>query len=95
MIKYIVTWIVSTIISAPCPSIPVEDEFGIISDSYITCAVYHTATIDEVYSKEFYSKDSVFVFYEKGKLKALNLKNSMFASSVISQIKIDSIIINN
>jgi len=90
MYKYIVTWIVVSIQSAPCPDANRVSEFGTQNRSMISCAVYHTQTFKEKKERVFYSKDSVNVF-----LKNIdNYKPTGFNFSMedkIESIKLDSL----
>jgi len=65
MYKYIITWIVASIQSAPCPDANRVSEFGISNNNVMSCAVYHTQTVKTEHKREFYSKDSSRVFFKK------------------------------
>lgn len=90
MYKYIITWIVVSTQSAPCPDANRVSEFGIQNRSIISCAVYHTQTVKENKSREFYSKDSTNVFIKN----INNYKPTGFNFSMedkIESIKLDSL----
>ena len=90
MYKYIITWIVVSVQSAPCPNANRESEFETKNRSMISCAVYHTQTVKEKKSREFYSKDSANVFIKN----INNYKPSGFNFSMedkIESIKSDSL----
>jgi hypothetical protein len=90
MYKYIITWIVVSIQSAPCPDARRVSEFGTMNRSSMSCAVYHTQTVKENKSREFYSKDSANVFMKN----INNYKPSGFNYSIedkIEKIQIESI----
>jgi len=90
MYKYIISWIVVSIQSAPCPDANRISEFGTQNRSMISCAVYHAQTVKEKKERVFYSKDSVNIF-----LKNINnYKPSGFNFSMedkIESIKLDSL----
>lgn len=90
MYKYIITWIVVSIQSAPCPDANKESEFGTKNRSMISCAVYHTKTVKENKERVFYSKDSANIFMKNIR----NYKPSGFNFSMedkIESIKLDSL----
>lgn len=64
MIKYIVTWVLLKSIPTACPDANKADKFGRVQ-SYGTCAVYHAEIKKEKLKKEFYSKDSAYLFYNE------------------------------
>ena len=90
MYKYIITWVVSTVVSMECPDANRLDEFGSGGSSYTTsCMVYHCKTITETKSKTFKDKDSAFAFYNRGKNKTVH---DLFGiTGGITEMKIDSL----
>jgi len=90
MYKYIITWVVVSIQSAPCPDALRVSEFGTKNRSMFSCAVYHTQTVKEHKERVFYSKDSAQVFTKNIKgYKPPSFNFSM--EDQIGSIKLDSI----
>jgi len=82
---YIVTWTLATFTSAPCPSIPVQNEYGV--KTYISCAVLHGRYEYEKMVREFLTRDSAIAFIDGGKAPA-----GYFGSmSETQDFKLDSI----
>lgn len=90
MYKYIITWVISTVVSEPCPDANRVDEFGIENNGYTTCAVFHGKIVKESKTKNFIDRDSAFYFYNRG-TKQINNNGFYGLGSSITEIKIDSI----
>ncbi len=88
MWKYIVTWVLTSFISIPCPNS--IDEFG--RKSIGVCAVYHVETIWEVRKKEFLFKDSALRFYKDSKEESKHSSYIMIGSTM-SDVKLDSVFV--
>jgi hypothetical protein len=88
MIKYIVTWIVISIQSAPCPDINRNSDLG-LSSSMITCTALHMKTVKTNHEKAFTNKDSADVF-----VKRLQSYENNYIFSVLGQERISDIKIN-
>lgn len=95
MWKYIVTWVITTTIPAPCPDANVVDEFGLGGNSMTSsCLFFHSQTINETKEKTFIERDSAFIFLNKGKLRECN--NCGYGlGDVLTGIKIDSLFTSN
>lgn len=90
MYKYIITWVVLSIQSAPCPGTTRLSEFGTQNRNMVSCAVYHTQTIKENKARVFYSKDSAAVFTKN--IRAYKPSGFNFSKEdQIESIKLDSL----
>lgn len=91
--KYIVYWILTTLVSAPCPSsVPVPDKFGRVSGSNVTCAALHFEQHKESLSREFNNIDSAKAFYASAITESRNKPMfSTIGTSEISGVRLDSI----
>lgn len=90
MYKYIVTWVITTMIQAPCPDANTVDEFGVKNDYYTSCSVLHLASEFETKEKTFINRDSAFAFYNR----AYSNKSGFYIQeSGITKVEIDSLLI--
>ena len=89
MYKYIITWVITSIISEPTPAR--IDEFGVIESSGISLAVYNYSTLDEQKTRVFKDRDSALAFYKRGKSNIPEYPIPL--GQYMSSIKIDSLLI--
>jgi hypothetical protein len=95
MYKYIITWIVVSIQSAPCPDANKRNEFGVMGNSNMTCAVYHFQEVKEKNSKAFIHKDSCKVFLSRlYNYQNIGKGNGLSINGGIQDVKLDSIWVN-
>ena len=92
MHKYIITWVISQIISTPCPDSKNENEFGLKRNVNITCAVNHLTEDKKYYARKFEDEKEAKLF-----LKKLKEQKSYFSLDYqsIKDIKIDSVLVKN
>lgn len=87
--KYIVFWIIINVVPMPCPDANKIDEFGRESSGFSTCAVYHFKIERKSKTKEFFSRDSAFAFYNRA--KKLETKSFIAFDGNLEDVKIDSV----
>ena len=90
MIKYIVYWILVTVVPTECPDSG-PDEFG--RTSMISCAVFHTRLDSVQHAKSFDNRVEAVAFYNKA-LKASNPSIGYQLGGSITSVKMDSSISN-
>lgn len=95
--NYIVSWIIVKMMLTSCPDTPKANEFGVVGNSYVSCAAMHFKEERFPNEKIFESRKQAYIFLEKLK------EYSKYQDSQISQpfdgikvqnIKIDSVTIN-
>jgi len=92
MYKYIISWIIVSIVSAPCPDANKTNEFGVTLNSYMSCLVYHTKTLQQPMQKQFDTKNQALQFKDNITMYAkLQPINFLSPESQIIEIKLDSI----
>lgn len=93
MFKFIVTWMVVTIVPDSCPDAGKVDQFGRVVNRGYSCAVFHAKTVFNPQKKEFGNRDSAFAFYRDA-LKHQPDSNSiitMWSDNNLADVKIDSV----
>lgn len=88
MMKYIVTWVLTTYFSVPCPtSSPVPDEYGREPEYSLMITVACMDSKADTLKKEFTDRKTALAFIEKGQRE-----NIVFGSTgQLSNFKLDSI----
>lgn len=89
MLKYIITWAVVSMQPTSCPDANKASEFGIKSNPYMMCAVYHARTVEDEHSKAFTSRDSAQAFYNR--LKAYKPSGFSPLGDKIERLSLDSL----
>lgn len=89
MYNYIIYWVLVSLQSAPCPDAGKRNEFGMLPNPYMSCAVMHYRTDKVSYSKEFKNRDSAQAFYSR--LKAYKPSGFSFSEDKIERLSIDSL----
>jgi len=87
MWKYVVLWLLGTMIIDPCPDIDSKDEFG-RGSSIISCNVLHYHYEYTSQAKAFHNRDSALIFYNKALEES---KRSSYGMDIITSIEFDSI----
>ena len=65
---FIITWCIISHVPTSCPDAPKKDEYGRLSNPYMSCAVNHVKRIESCDNRRyFYSYDSAKAFYESAK----------------------------
>lgn len=86
--KYIVYWVLVSIVPTVCPNAGIADEFGRMLNSGTICSVNHVEVVKEDHSKVFHNRDSAFQFYQRAKVKP---PYSFYDVPEITNVKLDSI----
>lgn len=95
--NYIVSWIIVKMMMTSCPDTPKPNEFGVVQNSYTSCAVLHFKEEKFPNKKIFESKKQANIFLAKLKeySRSNESKNSLSFDAVkVENIKIDSVTIN-
>ncbi len=87
MYEYIITWVISTLVSMPCPDANKTDAYGVRINNYQSCAVYHFRLDNDTLSKKFTNRDLAIEFYNGAKNR-VTVSISGITSTRIDSVKI-------
>lgn len=86
---YVITWIVLSVQSAPCPTAALYSELGVTSNNTMSCAVMHVKTVKEPHEKTFTCRDSAKAFVKR--LRDHRPDSFSYLGDRVESIKIDSL----